>query len=311
MVGVEGEGVLGLLDDSRREGLTVRSLQVDAHADFEFFAPTDGADGRVEDGIRVRGTIGFFRHQVDVDLVADFHVDNGFVKARDHHTHGADELEGLTAVIGRVEDRTVVEGAGVVGLDGLAGILALEEGLLVVAAAAVVAVLVVAALMAFAVVVTVGAGVLQFAFKVLLDDLVGVAGLARAKFDAGRGQRVDRTAADAAADEHIDALAGEQARQSAVALSIGTDDFRGDDSAVLHFIDFEIFAVAEVLEHFAVVVGDCDPHEECSPLRYHNHALPLYRPTGQNASKKARSGIPGRVILCYRLRYSVETGKSK
>ena len=75
----------------------------------------------------------------------------------------------------------------------------------VAAAALVVLVMVMTALMAFAVVVTVRAGALEFALQVFLDDLVGVAGLARAQIDAGRSQRVDGAAADAAADEDIDA----------------------------------------------------------------------------------------------------------
>ncbi len=164
------------------------------------------------------------------------------------------------------------------GLHDLAGVLALVKGLplmvtaatLVVvfmaAAATFVAFFVVAALMAFAVVVTVGAGALELAAQVLLNDLVGVAGLTCTQVDAGGSQSVDCTAADTAADEDIDAFAGKEAGERAVALTVGADDFGGDDFAVFDFVDFEVFTVTEVLEHFAVVVGDCDSHNDRSPV---------------------------------------------
>ena len=74
------------------------------------------------------------------------------------------------------------------------------------------------------------------------------------------GERVDGTAADAAADERVDATVGEQARQGAVAGAAGTHDLLVEHLAILDVVDLELFAAAKVHKDVAVVVRRCHPH---------------------------------------------------
>ena len=92
MVGVEGDGLLVLLDDLDRHGSAGGTLEIDPHADFQFIAAGQRAQGRVDERVRVDRAVGFFGHEVDVDHVADVHVDDRFVKTGDHHADAADEL---------------------------------------------------------------------------------------------------------------------------------------------------------------------------------------------------------------------------
>ena len=110
----------------------------------------------------------------------------------------------------------------------------------------------------------------QLTGKESFYSFVGLAGNAAVKADIGSCQCHLCAAADAAADEDIDALAGEQARQCAVALSVGTDDFGRNDLTVFHVIYFELFTVPKVLEHIPVFVCNRDSHNSDSS----NNALP-------------------------------------
>ena len=89
---------------------------------------------------------------------------------------------------------------------------------------------------------------------------VRIAGDAGIELDAGFRQSGAGAAADAAADQGIHAVALEEARQGAVAAANGADHLGGDHLAVLHFIELELFTVAEVLKHLAVFIGYCEFH---------------------------------------------------
>ena len=53
-------------------------------------------------------------------LFAHLHVDHGGVEALDHLTGAAGKLQRLTAIVGAVELRAVIERAAIMGLDLLA-----------------------------------------------------------------------------------------------------------------------------------------------------------------------------------------------
>ena len=110
-------------------------------------------------------------------------------------------------------------------------------------------------------VVTVDVGVVgQLTGQQGLDRRVGGAGRAAVQPDAGSREGGLRAAADAAADQNVGMQLLQDACQSAVALAVGADHFAVGDLAVCHVIDLELFGAAEMLENFAVCVGDCDSH---------------------------------------------------
>lgn len=78
--------------------------------------------------------------------------------------------------------------------------------------------------------------------------------------DAGLGQSHLRTAADAAADQRIDALSLQKSSQRAVAAAHRIDDFRIDDCTVFYFVNLKLFRVAEMLENLALFICNCNFH---------------------------------------------------
>lgn len=78
--------------------------------------------------------------------------------------------------------------------------------------------------------------------------------------DAGLGQSHLRTAADAAADQRIDALSLQKSSQCAVAAAHRIDDFRIDDCTVFYFVNLKLFRVAEMLENLALFICNCNFH---------------------------------------------------
>ena len=78
--------------------------------------------------------------------------------------------------------------------------------------------------------------------------------------DAGLGQSHLRTAADAAADQRIDALSLQKSSQRAVAAAHRVDDFCTDDCAVFYFVNLKLFRVAEMLENLALFICNCNFH---------------------------------------------------
>src|SRR5699024_1474536 len=128
-------------------------------------------------------------------------------------------------------------------------------------AAAAVAALMMGAVVAFAVRVMGAHGVgvvLQAARQQGLHRLVGAALCAGIQLDAGLCQRGARAAADTAADQGVHPALGQQTGQCAVAALAGADDLAGDHLAVFHIVYLKLFGMAEVLEHQAVFIGDCN-----------------------------------------------------
>ena len=103
----------------------------------------------------------------------------------------------------------------------------------------------VAAALFFAAVAVMGTGRLRafgkFAAQKGFCRAVGTAGNARIHADARLGERRDRTAADAAADERLYAALAQKSRQCAVAEAV-----RGDDLGSTHRVPFHIIYLNQV-----------------------------------------------------------------
>ena len=127
--------------------------------------------------------------------------------------------------------------------------------------AAVTAATVIAAGVAFAVMVTADVGiVIQVACQECLHSIVSIAGNAAVELDACLSQSHLSAAADAAADQNVNAAAEEEASQGAVAAAVGVHDLGGNDGAVFNVVDLELLGMAEVLEDQFVCVSNCNFH---------------------------------------------------
>jgi hypothetical protein len=111
--------------------------------------------------------------------------------------------------------------------------------------------------MAFSMVAAVGAGIDQFAPKVSLHRLVGIAGCSRTQFNAPLGKSCLRTAAYPSADQHINIMAAQQSRKSSMAASAGSDHFALHNLVIPDIIDFEFFRVPKMLKDVSVFVSNC------------------------------------------------------
>ena len=106
----------------------------------------------------------------------------------------------------------------------------------------------------------------QRAGKISRRSAVGIAGDATAQTDTGLCQRHLCTAANAAAQQHIHAVAHQKAHQCTVALPVGGDHLGAGNVALLGGVKLELCRVAEVLEHLTVFIRDRDLHTKNSFL---------------------------------------------
>ena len=120
---------------------------------------------------------------------------------------------------------------------------------------------VVAAGVAFAVMVATDIGiVIQVACQECFHSVISIAGNTAVELDAGLGQSHLSAAADAAADQNINAAAKEEACQSTVAAAVGVHDLSGDNSTVFNMVDLKLLGVAEMLENQFVCISNCNFH---------------------------------------------------
>ena len=94
---------------------------------------------------------------------------------------------------------------------------------------------------------------------------VRAAGGAGKEPDAGLRQGIPGAAADAAADQRVYPVGLQKAGQGPVAAAAGAHHLAGGHFAAVDLIELELFRVAKVLEHLAVVVGYRDFHERQPP----------------------------------------------
>lgn len=138
-------------------------------------------------------------------------------------------------------------------------------------------VMTVAAVLTMTVVAAVGlAAVSQAAGQKCSYGLIGIPGDTGIDFDAGLLQRIDGTAANAAADQNTDSLFPQEAGKSTVAEAVCSDDAAGTNCTVFDFVYLKSFGMAKVLKHLPVFVSDCNFHSVSSfRQRGHLHPRPL------------------------------------
>ena len=120
----------------------------------------------------------------------------------------------------------------------------------------------------------------QRAGKISRRSAVGIAGDATAQPDAGLCQCHLCTAANAAAQQHVHAIAHQKAHQCTVSLPVGGDHLGAGDAAFLDSVQLELCRVAEVLEHLTAFIRDCDLHNKSSFL-YAIFSFPILTDCGE------------------------------
>lgn len=68
------------------------------------------------------------------------------------------------------------------------------------------------------------------------------------------------TPADTAADQNLDSVVLQKARQSPVAAAIRVHHLRGENGIGIRLIDFELFAVSKMLKYLAIIISYCNFH---------------------------------------------------
>jgi hypothetical protein len=121
----------------------------------------------------------------------------------------------------------------------------------------------------FMVVMTAGGiGVkIQAAFCQGQGGFVRIAGNAAVNLNIRILQGKPGAAADAAADQGADTQRFQEPGQGAVAAAGGGNHLLGNDLAALHGVDLKGGGVAEVLEHLAGFVGNCNFHGFSSKIK--------------------------------------------
>ena len=78
--------------------------------------------------------------------------------------------------------------------------------------------------------------------------------------DAVLGQGVDRAAADASADQHVDLFAGKQSGKRAMSGISARNDGGRDDLPALTIVDGELRCMSEMLKDESIFTGNGDFH---------------------------------------------------
>ena len=94
-----------------------------------------------------------------------------------------------------------------------------------------------------------------------IDRLIRRALNAAINLNAGLCERDARAAADAAADQRVDTVRLQKARQRAMAAAIGRHNLAGNDLVTLYRVNFKLFGVPEMLENLSVVICGCNFHK--------------------------------------------------
>ena len=149
-----------------------------------------------------------------------------------------------------------------------------------------------AALMAVAVLVAVATaaargalGLRDLTRKEGIHDVVAVARRAGIDIDAGLSEGVNGPAADATADEYVNAACCKHAGKSAMTSTIRAYYLRGYNLTALNVIELKLLRATKVLENLTVFVGYRNPHT----------VLLLVRPS---VCVRLRSGVVRNVSTC-------------
>ena len=281
MIRIQGDGLFVTCRHRYGKLLPAAVRQIHLLSDAQLLGAGQLCDLDPEYRARIVNAICLLRHQMHIDYLADLHIRNCRIKSPDHHPGAAHKLQRLTTVVRRVELSSVIEGPAVMHLQLFTDILPLDSGHTAAAAASgaaafffpVTAVMVLTMMttavlpgMVGAVVIlsmmmiTGHAGILQFAPQIGLHGRIRIALCTCAHFDSRIGKSILRTAADAAADQHIHAVTFEHARKRSVALPVRIYYLGGNDLLILYLIQLKKLCLSKMLKYFAVVVGHCNFH---------------------------------------------------
>ena len=115
MVRVESDHLLIFCGNRYRERLAALVCKVYLLADFQVLRTREICDLKCEDRVRIRHSVSFLRHQMDLFDLADFHICDSRIKSFDHLACTAYELQRLSTIVGRVKLCTVVKSSSVMG----------------------------------------------------------------------------------------------------------------------------------------------------------------------------------------------------
>lgn len=123
------------------------------------------------------------------------------------------------------------------------------------------------ALVAVAVLVTMASasagstlGLYNLAGKEGIYDVVAIACRAGEDIDAGLSESANSPAADATADEHVNATRCKHAGKGAMTGTVRAYHLRRYNLTILNVVDLELLRSTKVLENLTVFVRDRDPH---------------------------------------------------
>ena len=89
---------------------------------------------------------------------------------------------------------------------------------------------------------------------------IRISGCTGVKSDACLCQGISCSAADAAADQNLNAMGCKEACKCTVAAAVGIHYLAGEDLSVLRLINLKLFGVSEMLENLSVFVSNCNFH---------------------------------------------------
>ena len=127
------------------------------------------------------------------------------------------------------------------------------------AAAFVAAAIMVFTMVMVVIAIKVQAGV-QGSGRIRCGDLFDIAFGTADDFDISLLQGIDRTVADAAADQHIDIFISKQPGKCAVAGFTGSKEFFADNGFIGDFVNRKTGGVSKVLKNHVIGTGNCNFH---------------------------------------------------
>ena len=105
------------------------------------------------------------------------------------------------------------------------------------------------------VMITVCSGGYQFTFQISFHCLIRIAFRSGAQFNPCFSKRCLRSAADAAADQHIHRLFRQKTCQGPMSHTIGSDYFTGDYFIVLNLIYFKKLGSSKMLKYISIIIS--------------------------------------------------------
>ena len=110
--------------------------------------------------------------------------------------------------------------------------------------------------------------IVQLAFNVSRNCRIRIAGNSAVQLNSGCRQCHLRTAANAAADQHICVQCRKNTGQCTVPAAVGVNNLRSNNRAVFNIIDLKLFGMTEVLVNFFIRISNCN-FSFCVSSLYH------------------------------------------